>query len=85
MTIQEQLLKEFKDCLEIIARHYSKKGLEYNEAYNQSYIYLLENYPLYKNSIDLIYCIRDKMRTYYRNEIKERHFNYGTNPEDYNT
>ena len=78
----EQLLKEFKDYLEITAKHYSQKGLEYDEAFNQSYIYLLESYPECITSIDLKYCIRNKMRNYYRKETKERHSNYGTDPEN---
>jgi hypothetical protein len=80
----EQLLKDYESFIKIKATHYSKKGLEYADVYNQCYLYLFENCPLCDNKDDLKYCVENKLRTYYRHEIKERHFNYGTNPEDYN-
>jgi hypothetical protein len=77
----EKLLQEYKNFIEITAKYYSKKDLEYDEAYNQCYLYLLENCPLCDTSIDLRYCVRNKMRNYYRNEMKGKCKNYGLNPE----
>ena len=82
ITTPEKILKEYISYIEITAKHYSKKGLEYNEAYNQIYLYLLENYPLCKNPTELKYCIRNNMRNYCRHEYRERHVNYGTNQEN---
>ena len=73
----DELLKEYGEHIEICAKHYVNKGLEYNEAYNQIYLYFLEYYQLIDDPLELKYKVRDKMRNYYRKEIKERHIAYG--------
>ena len=78
----EQILKEYSNYIEITAKHYSKKGIDYDEAYNQIYLFMLENFPTCKNPTELKYCVRNEMRNYYRKEIKERHIKYGINPEN---
>ena len=81
--IQETLLEEYKDFLHFKANKYSKAGLEYNDIFNQGYLFLLENYPLHYLCPETLKKIVDrKLRTYYNHEFRERHINYGTNQEN---
>ena len=80
-TIQEQLLEKYRDFLHFKADQYFKQGFEYDEIFNQGYLYLLENYPQYSSSIDLRKKIDCDLRNYYNHEIKERHIKHGTSPE----
>ena len=79
-----EILKKYEDYLKFKADSYSKKGFEYNEIFNQGYLYLMENYPHFNSSIELRKKVDNDLRAYYNREIKERHLNYGTNPEDIN-
>lgn len=81
---QNKLYREYGDFLEFNARFYSKRGLDYYDVYSQCYLYLYDNYPLYSSKIALKKCVNSKLRTYYNNEIKERHLSYGINPTDIN-
>jgi len=82
--IQEKLLEKYKDFLHFKANQYSKMGLEYNNVFNEGYLSLLENYPQYNSSIELRRKIDSCLMAYYRQEIKERHVTYGTNPTNIN-
>jgi hypothetical protein len=79
---QNKLHQEYEDFLEFNARFYAKKGLDYYDVYSQCYLYLYDNYPLYSSKIALKKCVNNKLRTYYNHEMRERHLNYGTNPEN---
>ena len=81
-AIQEKLLEEYKDYLHFKADKYSKSGLEYNDVFNQGYLFLLESYMYYKTSMDLKKQVDHKLRTYYNQEKKEEHIKYGINPEN---
>ena len=81
-TLQEKLLKKYKDFLHFKAIKYSKSGFEYDEVFNQGYLFLLENHPHSSSSIELRKKVDSCLRNFYNQEIKERHINYGTNPED---
>ena len=82
-TRQEKLLEEYKDYLHFKADNYSKKGFEYNDVFNQGYLYLLENYPSYGHVPSFMRKKVDSdLRTYYNHEIKERRIAYGINPEN---
>ncbi len=85
ITPQEKLLKEYGHFLDISAKHYTKRGVEYHEAYNQLYLFLLENYQKYKSPEELKYYARNQMRNYFRKELKEREaILYGTDSENIN-
>jgi len=81
-TTQENILEKYKDYIEFNALFYSKKGLEYDDVYNQCYLFLLENNPHSFSSTELKRRVNSDLRTYYNHEIKERHITYGTNPEN---
>ena len=76
------LLEKYKDYAEFNAIFYSERGLEYDDVYDQCCVYLLEYYLQHSSEINLKKCVNSKLKTYYRHEIRERHLNYGTNPED---
>jgi len=80
--LQEKLLEEYKDFLHFKASSYSKTGLEYNDVFNQGYLFLLENYPQCKySSIALRNKVDSCLRTYYNQEKKEEHISYGIDPD----
>jgi hypothetical protein len=83
-SIQEKLLEEYKDYLHFKASSYSKKGFEYDEIFNQGYLFSLENYPKYSSSIELRKKVDSCLRNYYNQEKRKGYISYGINPEDIN-
>ncbi len=81
-TPQKKFLKKYKDYIKFNAVFYSLRGLEYDDIYNQCCLYLLEHYLIYSPEIDPKKYVNSKLRTYYNQEMKERHIQYGLNPED---
>jgi len=80
-----ELLKKHEDYLKFKAKYYSDKGLEYEDTFNQGYLFLLEIYKKspFMNPQKLIRMVDHKLRTYYNKEIKEGYNKkYGLDPED---
>jgi len=80
-----KLLEKYKDYIEFNALFYYTKGLEYDDVYNQCYLYLLEYYLKYSSEINLKKYVNSKLRTYYNHEIRYANTNYEFNLDNYNT
>jgi hypothetical protein len=78
------ILDKFKSYIETKAKYYSQKGLEYSDVYNQCYLCIYDLCPACKTTDELKVKVDHELRNYYRQELKERHFNYGTNPTNIN-
>ncbi len=78
MQKAEEIHEKYKDFICYIADYLSKVGLEYDDAYNQCYLFLYENSLIYTSEIDIKKHTKSDMQKYYRHEIKES--NYGLDP-----
>ena len=79
---KDKLLEEYKDFLHFKASSYSKARLDYDDVFNQGYLFLLENYPQYSySSTALRKKVDSCLRTYYNQEKEERHISYGIDPD----
>ena len=78
------LYEKFKDYIQFIAKFYFKIGLDYYDVENQCLLLFYDNYHKYNSDIALKKYVNNELRNYCRQEMKERHISYGTNPEDYN-
>lgn len=68
----QQLLDKYEKNLYYLSCKYARKGLEKDEAYNQAYLELLEIYLQTPEITDFkpIRKASDKLRNYYRKELK---------------
>jgi len=85
---QDELLKEYGAFLTYKAKYYSTRGMDYDEVYQQAWVYLLETLregeidPCLKTTEDITRAISSGLRTYYNKHNRERTLTYGLSPED---
>lgn len=85
MTEQEVLLEKYEKYLKYKAQYYSNRGLDYDDLFNQGYLFLLECYQKNPAIIHekLISKVSNKLRTYYNRYVREKEIIlYGLDPED---
>ena len=82
---KKELLDKYGRYLRYKAGYYSKRGLDYDDVYNQGWLFLLEAcQEIFKMSHEeTIKRINSGLRTYYNKERREKHILYGFNADDF--
>ena len=82
---EKEISDKYGKYLQYKADYYSKRGLDYDDVYNQGWLFLLEAcQEIFKMSHkEIITRISNGLRTYYNQEKKERHIFYGFNADDF--
>jgi len=84
----DKLIKEYGRFLTYKAKYYSKKGMDYDEVYQQGWLELMQTLreseldPCLKTKEDIIRSIGSGLRTYYNKHNRGKVLNYGLTPED---
>ena len=82
---EKELYEKYDRYLRYKANYYSKRGLDYDDVYNQGWFLLLEScQEIFKISHEeTIKRINSGLCTYYNHRKKERHILYGFNADDF--